>query len=361
MCQRCNDELNRGKKATEDYIAQFSERNLMQPCEIPPELQGLTTIEKVVIKKVTPMMQVYTRRCGKKGLRGNTIAFMQDLQPICNVLPRLPENIPCVVLQSMKHENLELNIRPQKVLDALRWLKKNNRYYADIEISETNLGFYEEKNGSFGAPVLNFAFEPKEVEVLADEEEPLNELLNFEESDLKGDWPEASSIVMDSGNGKNMDAMIREAIAGKKDLTDTPQDQNSEVTPSSPSAASNALPNEEMMDTSDVDAAMLSDPPGNPDVDILEAASDNQVKIDFPERSKVPVFEFVPGYYSMSFPELFPTGVPEFTTVSREWQTKHIYFSFSLPFLLIWPFILCFRPALGVSHRLKLGAIISCS
>ena len=172
--------------------------------------------------------------------------------------------------------------------------------------------------------MLNFAFEPKEVEILADEEEPINERLNYEEVDLNGDWPEASSIVMDSINGKNMETMIREAIAGKKDLTDKSLDPN---TPSYPSMAPNTLPgddatNIEAMDTSGVDAAILDDPPGNPDVNIPEAASDNQVKIDFPEMSKVPVSEFLPGYYSMSFPELFPTGVPEFNTVSREQQTK---------------------------------------
>ena len=139
MCQRCNDEINRGEKVMEDYIAQFSAKNLMQPTEIPPELQGLTTMEKVVIRKVAPMMQIYTRRCGKLGLKGHSIAFMQDLQPIANVLPRLPDNIPCVVLQSMKHENLQFKIRPQQVLEALRWLKKNNRFYNDIEISQDNL------------------------------------------------------------------------------------------------------------------------------------------------------------------------------------------------------------------------------
>ena len=207
--------------------------------------------------------------------------------------------------------------------------------------------------------MLNFAFEPKEIEVLADDEEPVNEILNFEESDLNGDWPEASSIVMDNDNGKKMEDMIREAIL----IDTTSQNPNSEIPPSNPSVAPNTLPgddatNMEMMDTSDVDAAVLSDPPGNPDVDILETASDNQVKVDFPEMSKAPVSEFVPGYYSMSFPELFPTGAPEFNTVSRERQAKSMFHSL---LLLIWPFILRFRPALGDSHRLKLGAIISCS
>ena len=212
--------------------------------------------------------------------------------------------------------------------------------------------------------MLNFAFEPKEIEVLADDEEPVNEILNFEESDLNGDWPEASSIVRDNDNGKKMEDMIREAIAGQTNLIDTTsQNPNSEIPPSNPSVAPNTLPgddatNIEMMDTLDVDAAIISDPQVPPDVDILEAASDNQVRVDFPEMSKVPVSEFIPGYYSMSFPELFPTGAPEFNTVSRERQAKSMFHSL---LLLIWPFILRFRPALGDSHRLKLGAIISCS
>ena len=184
--------------------------------------------------------------------------------------------------------------------------------------------------------MLNFAYEPKEIEVLADDEEPVNEILNFEESDLNGDWPEASSIVVDSDNGKTMDAMIKEAILGKTNLTDTTSQQpNSENPPSNPSVAPNTLPgddatNIEMMDTSDVDAAVLDDPPGNPDVNILEAASDNQVKIEFPVMSKVPVSEFVPGYYSMSFPELFPSGDPEFNTVSRRLNIIFLLFHFLL-------------------------------
>ena len=198
--------------------------------------------------------------------------------------------------------------------------------------------------------MLNFAFEPKEIEVLADDEEPVNEILNFEESDLNGDWPEASSIVMDNDNGKNMDDMIREAIVGKKNLIGTTsQNPNSEIPSSNPSVAPNILhgdvaTNIEMMDTSDVDAVVLSDPPGNPNVDILEAASDNQVKIDFPEMSKVPVSEFVPGYYSMSFPELFPSGDPEFKTVSREQQTKYHPLIFPVTSHLVIHFMFQTRP-----------------
>ena len=115
-------------------------------------------------------------KSGLTGIKGNVISFEQDLSDIVNVLPRLPQDLPYIILQTESKKKYELKIRPQVVLEALKFLKVNNPAYSDIIISDDNLKYYQDNNGIVKDIVnLNYAYDPTSKETLIDSEVPLNE------------------------------------------------------------------------------------------------------------------------------------------------------------------------------------------
>ena len=56
-CTRCN-------RQSSDFRHLFTRENRMQPDPIPPELKGLTEIEKMLIARACPVMKVYTKKGG---------------------------------------------------------------------------------------------------------------------------------------------------------------------------------------------------------------------------------------------------------------------------------------------------------
>lgn len=83
-----------------------------------------------------------------KGLCGHTVMFKRDIASICNVLPRIElDYIEIKKLTVHKEEQSfkTFKVRRDKVLNALRWLKKNNPFYKDIVIQESNLDWMKGK------------------------------------------------------------------------------------------------------------------------------------------------------------------------------------------------------------------------
>ena len=74
-------------------------------------------------------------------------SFPQRIQDVVDELPRVPENVTIVkVVRTTVNQGGEASIksfkvRRQKVLQALVWLKKHNKEYADISICEDNLNW----------------------------------------------------------------------------------------------------------------------------------------------------------------------------------------------------------------------------
>ena len=159
---------------------------------------------------------------------------------------------------------LSLRIRPQVVEEALRWLKANNTYYKDVTISEDNLNFYrqqEEKDIDF--PTMKYAFQPKETRL--DAEVPVDEKARILESELGHDFPEDDSLMSSKLASKTVDQFIKEAVKGKD-------------------------------------------------------KEDNVPKLKWPTRSKKPLSEREPGFFSMAYPKLFPTGKGDFNQIN--WQSR---------------------------------------
>ena len=137
-CRRCYNECSE-----EGYPKKFSAGNMMDPGEVPEELQGLTEIEEMLIARVFPVMSVYKLRGGQYGYRGNVINFPQNVEEFATRLPRYPSSLNVLLVRRHSANDLgtfkDFKVRRMKVTHALYWLKKNNRYYRDIDIDNEML------------------------------------------------------------------------------------------------------------------------------------------------------------------------------------------------------------------------------
>ena len=92
----------------------------------------------MLISGVLPMISVYRLPLGQYGYRGHVINFPQNLAEIVSTLPRLPEEVDVIVMKKKISPGIhkDFRIRRHVVQNALQYLKLNNKYYRDIEISQ---------------------------------------------------------------------------------------------------------------------------------------------------------------------------------------------------------------------------------
>ena len=122
----------------------FADINDLNPTPAPPCLTGLTPIEKGAICRIAPQMAIY-KKGASHASRGHCIHVQQDVQGFARVLPRLPQDLAVVYLksQSEKIKDKTFEVRPLKIMQALKYLQTNNPYYSSIELSDDNMGQYE--------------------------------------------------------------------------------------------------------------------------------------------------------------------------------------------------------------------------
>ena len=136
MCKTCDRALARGSMPVQ------ARANGLQLSEIPPELSGLNALELRLISLRVPFVKMVALPTGKqRSIHGPAVNVPSKVDTICNVLPRLPsqsELVPMKLKRKVAYKGHYMYdyIRPQKVLDALRYLKANNPLYADIDINE---------------------------------------------------------------------------------------------------------------------------------------------------------------------------------------------------------------------------------
>ncbi|CAB4435573.1 unnamed protein product [Rhizophagus irregularis] len=135
MCHRCYGDKNEIKK--------FSCANNMHPGDIPEELKNLTEIEKMLIAQTFTIISVYYLRGGQYAYSGNVINFSQDIGEFVSRLPRHPSTLDTLIVCRNSAESStsfrDFTVRHDKVRKALCWLKRNNRYYANIIIDDNVL------------------------------------------------------------------------------------------------------------------------------------------------------------------------------------------------------------------------------
>ena len=83
-------------------------------------------------------------RKGNVGYKGHCVCFPQDLNQVCESLPRTKTDVIRVIkkyIQSNEEVITHFKVRKSKVMTALIWLKAHNKYYKDITIDESNLSW----------------------------------------------------------------------------------------------------------------------------------------------------------------------------------------------------------------------------
>ena len=124
--------------------------NGLQLPDIPTELSGLNALELRRICLHLPFMKMVALPCGKqRSIHGPAVNVPSKVDSICNILPRLPsqsELVPLKLKRKLAYKGHYMHdyITPQKLLDALTFLKAYNPLYADIDVNtkwlETAMG-----------------------------------------------------------------------------------------------------------------------------------------------------------------------------------------------------------------------------
>jgi len=87
---------------------------------------------------------------------------MADVVAVAEVLPRMPSLDSIALLKSSAENRKLYNFRPERVRTALKWLKRYNRFYEDVEIDFSLLDRCK-------------SYEPPSMDMNSDEEEDLDE------------------------------------------------------------------------------------------------------------------------------------------------------------------------------------------
>lgn len=113
--------------------------------ERPKELLDLTFTEELLIQIYSPYIPIFCMNGrGHTAYKGHCVCFRQDVQKICNSLPRHRSDVVTVIRKYMEYDEeivKHFKVRKRKVMNALYWLTKHNRYYKDMIIEENNLSW----------------------------------------------------------------------------------------------------------------------------------------------------------------------------------------------------------------------------
>ncbi|KAL8603445.1 hypothetical protein ACOMHN_053112 [Nucella lapillus] len=250
VCKPCHGKARR---------AMFAPSNDLTPTPAPPCLSDLTQVEKSAISIICPSIAIHKKGTGSAS-KGHTIAFFQDVETFASILPRVPDELPYIVLKdpSEKIEDRSFRVRKQKLLDALLYLKSHNEDYRHIVISRENADLYPEDDIIQSLPQLD----PQEIKIPDEEPTAGNEDSAREQ---------ASTVDIPGGQLSVVEKL--RSVLQKGSSNDAP-------------AATEECPR---------DAA---DPPQ---------------QVPWPKRSDAPVSEFTRGYFSMAFSDLFPDGRGDMT------------------------------------------------
>lgn len=133
-CQLCFSSI---KKKTLPYLS--CEGNDLKVYESPEELKKLSTLEKRLIALVQVFMTLVVLPGGQYAEKGLVLNLPSDVQNVANQLPIKSAYSAMVGVKFIddKHvsdDDIKYFASPLKVFQALKWLKKHNILYSDVNI-----------------------------------------------------------------------------------------------------------------------------------------------------------------------------------------------------------------------------------
>ena len=279
-CRNCKNDRSQKKTIVQpdgssvviQLPPKFSAGNDMHARDAPQELTCLNPVEQVCVSRLFIRMTCYKIRGFAQFLKGHVITFPQDVSEFISRLPPLPEDLPIIVVTA-PGQPVPLQANRNKILTAIRWLKANNPWYADVEIDMDALNHYPDNDTDFltGLQVI------EDPSMKPDEADNPTVYTSVEHTlDL------TYSLALNEVNRDTVSETIRSEILGKSNNTKGPV--NATDTPAEP-----------------IGTGLL--PPDPPEV-------------LWPARGSQPVSEWQEGYMSMAFPWLpgFCYGECDITT-----------------------------------------------
>lgn len=148
ICQKCHAALSK------NFIPKFAPANGMWLGDIPTVLQGMTIPEQklislyrhnsCIIKLHSPFHSTTT---AQSALKGNCITFLQNVPNIVDSLPLalgdLCDTLKVIFIGSRRPDRIHLRkvltVRKEKIVQALKWLKKYNVLYQKVNINLQNI------------------------------------------------------------------------------------------------------------------------------------------------------------------------------------------------------------------------------
>ena len=248
----------------------FALSNDLTPPPPPPCLSQLTPIEKSAISIICPVLVIYKTKGGTSN-RGHTISFQQEVDELATTLPRIPEDLPFIVVKG-RNEQIEdkiFRVRKQKIIDALLYLKANNEDYAGIKISVENANAYPED----GVPTNLTTVSKEDMSIRDEDEHTADNPESVNDNETFVDAPMAGKTVVEQ---------LKQMLGTQTENQNNEDGQRRDV-------------------------------------------ARNQCQ--WPTRSTKPASEYCIGYFSKAFPDLFPDGRGDITK-PREGKnpTKAEYF-----------------------------------
>ena len=261
----------------------FSPENDLLPTETPPVLARLTPVEKSAISIICPTVAVYKKGATSASSKGHTFSFLQDVQDLATSLPRLPSQLPFILLKGPNEgvRDKTFRVNRQNILEALQYLREHSEDYSGIDINMENLMQF---------PLDGYLDDLPQLDVPMPQERPT--AVN-EESAM-----EATSLVpMPFAQGTELEKIL-EALQPKA------QEQQ-------PGAA--AVQGEQASQEGDSEgqhgAAGASPAAGSSSQQNTGGAR----PLPWPKRKGELVSEFVAGFFSKAFPDLFCDGKGDVT------------------------------------------------
>jgi hypothetical protein len=110
------------------------------PILVKKSLEDLTMIEEMLVSPLLSIMSIFRLSGGQLISRGFVANFTQDIQPLVNVLPRLPKELPILIIKKkdQKNQTHHFKVNKKRVEIVLKYLCENNEQYKNFGIKISN-------------------------------------------------------------------------------------------------------------------------------------------------------------------------------------------------------------------------------
>ena len=143
ICHTCSSAVQRGRLPAQ------AKANGLELNGIPNEVMSLSSFEKQLISTRIPFMKIVNLPRGKqRSLHGPVVNVPAKFDKVCSLLPRIPQSAGLIrvkLKRQLKYKGHFMHelVRPEKIREALRWLKANNPLYSEVKINNNWLSTWE--------------------------------------------------------------------------------------------------------------------------------------------------------------------------------------------------------------------------